>query len=174
MNTKLNNVCFEKQCSLTKRAIKALHAFFSNAMNSPGFTKSFSLLSLDNMTTLDYASRVIDGSNPDVMKTKEYTECEEEMSKLLDQFGDRDAQGKLKKDENGNVIINEQLLEFNEAKAKFDEKHAALIDRLSNNHTIVDTFLNEEMTITLVLFNEFDSYPETLPPTIISILEKLY
>lgn len=174
MNTKLNSVCFEKQCSLTKHAIKSLYAFFVDTMNKPGFSKAFSLLTLDNITALDYAQRVIDGSNPDVMQTKEYADCEEEMSKLLDQFGDRDAQGRLKKDENGNVIINEQLLEFNEAKAKFDEKHRTLIDRLSNNNAIVDAFLNEEMTITLVLFNEFDSYPETLPPTIISILEKLY
>lgn len=174
MNTKLNDACFEKSCSLTKRAIKSLYAFFTDTLNKPGFTKAFSLLTLDNIIVLDYACRVIDESNPDVTRTKEYKDCEAEMSKLLDQFGDRDSQGKLKRDENGNVIIGEQLLEFNEAKAKFDAAHTTIMERLENNNVMIDAFLNEEMTITLVLFNKFGDYPDNLPPSIISILEKLY
>lgn len=174
MNTKLNNTCIEKECEITNREAKILYAFFVNSLQQPGFSKTFSLLTIDNIKSLEYVVRVIDENAPSLDKVPRFKEYSDECEKLLQRFADRDEQGTVKRTADGGYEITEQYIEYNEEKAKLDEKYMDVVQRIAQDENLNNFYLDEKIKVILVLLDDFEKYPETLPPMIISILERMY
>jgi hypothetical protein len=174
MNTKLNSTCIEKECEITNREAKILYSFFINSLEQPGYSKTFSLLTLDNIKSLQYVVRVIDENAPSLEKVPRFKEYSDECEKLLQRFADRDEQGTVKRTADGGFEITEQYVEYNEEKAKLDETYMDVVQRIAQDENLQDFYLEEKIKVILVIPDDFENCPETLPPVIISILEKLY
>ena len=174
MNTKLNNTCIEKECEITNREAKILYTFFVNSTEQPGYSKAFSLLTIDNIKTLQYVNRIIDENAPSLNKVPRFKEYSDECEKLLQRFADRDEQGTVKRTADGGYEITEQYIEYQEEKKKLDDEYMDVVQRIAQDENLQDFYLEEKIKVILVLLDDFEKYPETLPPVIISILEKLY
>ena len=174
MNAKLNGKAYESECVMTRNEVKYLYDFCRQALNMPGYSKDFSLLLLDNHQTLAYMNDVIDNGMPNALSESRYKECEEEFKKILEQFGDRDSQGNLVHDEEGNIIINDQRIEFDEARDKLYEKYADVKASVEGSSKLAEKYMQEPVKVMLVLLNKFEDYPDTLPPNILRMFECYY
>ena len=174
MNSKLTNKCFEKDCTFTRAEIKLLLQYVQQSLQMPGLTKDYSLMLLDNFNILTYVGKCIDNGAPAIINKENYEACEKEFIQLLEQFGDRDDQGNLIRDEEGHIIINDQQVEFDEAKEAFMKKHEDVYNQVNLNETATDVYMNEKMTVRLVLLNNFEDYPDAIPPVILSLFERMY
>lgn len=168
------NKFIEKECKLTNGEIKSLFSFFSQAITNSGMSKLFSVLILENLQILEYAVRAIDKAAPSLDKIPGYEEYQKKCVALLERCCDRDTQGHPIKTADGGYQITEQIIEYEEEKEKLNNENNELIDKISHNESNYNFYMEEEEKIVLNLFDDFNDYPESLPPIIVGILQKLY
>lgn len=174
MNTKLNGKCFEKECELTNEEVCLLYTFFEQSLHAPGYTKTFSLLLLDNLESLHYAKQIIEDNAPKIENIPRFKEYQDKSIALLERCADRDEQGNVLRNENGEYKITEQLVEYLEAKKNLESEYDDIIERINHDEQLQFFYMQEKTKVILVMLDNFDDYPDALPPGFIRIIERFY
>ena len=96
-------------------------------------------------------------------KVKEY---QDGIKKLAFQYADRDEQGKTKVDPNGNPIVTEQIVEFQNAVQKYNEENKAVIDMANGANKFNQEYLSNSKEVKIFTLNSIEQCPDKLPPVL--------
>ena len=162
----------EKALVLKNGQVKGIYEYFVKILQQDGKNAVFSYMVYKNAEKLAPAYAEIMNKiyieNADVA----FQEFKKKASELIGQFADRDEQGNFKRDENGQIMITEQIAEFREADKKLAEENKELLEARQ-------TKINESMQY-LELTNEFSlltiqlsDFPNDAAPGIVGIFAEV-
>lgn len=103
---------------------------------------------------------------------KDFMKFRQDANSLIAQFADKDEQGNIKFDANGQVIITEQIAEFKEADRKLTEENKSILaarqEKINESMKYLD-MSNEYSLITLGL----SDFPNETAPGIVGIFAEV-
>lgn len=89
-------------------------------------------------------------------------------SDLIVKFADRDEQGNIKRDENGQIVITEQIAEFKEADKKLVEENKEMLDarQAKINESMKYLEMTNEYSLLTIKLSDF---PNDAAPAIVGL-----
>lgn len=101
-----------------------------------------------------------------------FQEFKKKASELVIAYADRDEQGNIKRDDNGQIVITEQIAEFKEADEKLVAENKEMLDarqaRINEIMKYLD--LNNEYTLLTIKLSDF---PNDAAPGIVGIFAEV-
>lgn len=101
-----------------------------------------------------------------------FQEFKKKASELVIAYADRDEQGNIKRDDNGQIVITEQIAEFKEADEKLVADNKEMLDarqaRINESMKYLD--LNNEYTLLTIKLSDF---PNDAAPGIVGIFAEV-
>jgi hypothetical protein len=101
-----------------------------------------------------------------------FQEFKKKASELVIAYADRDEQGNIKRDDNGQIVITEQIAEFKEADEKLVAENKEMLDarqaRINESMKYLD--LNNEYTLLTIKLSDF---PNDTAPGIVGIFAEV-
>ena len=164
----MNNNITLNTVTITNGAIKEFYEFCQQGTNSnQGINPTFSLCLVANEMLLRESYDKICGMLYDQSKDKDVQEYYKLHNELVFKFADRDNNGEIIKEQNGNPKITEMLVEFENESNALDKKYEEAIKKrdegFEKNNQVLAT------ASTLKVFNcELEQIPSNLPPRLVS------
>ena len=162
----------EKTLVLKNGQVKGIYEYFINVLQQDGKNAVFSYMVYKNAEKLatkygEIISKIYN-ENTDIA----FQEFKKKASDLIAQFADRDEQGNVKRDANGQVLITEQIAEFRDADKKLSEENKEM---LTARQTKIDESMkyldmtNEYLMLTIKL----SDFPNEAAPGIVGIFAEV-
>ncbi len=173
MNNRISDYAMEKQVKLSIAEIKVLDEYFRMMYTQAGASKNWSMLVLDNLNIFEMLDQIIETKlkAAGMMPPDRAEEYVAKKNELAAKFIDRDAQGEGKFGNNGEPIITDMIVEYNEAMAQLDKQYPEVVAYRPKDETVI---LEEEIEFMLVIPKEYRLLPEQLPPVLLAIFTKFY
>lgn len=155
---------------LTNYQIKQLYEDFTKKIYEDGVTAKYSWFLYKNYQILGNAYGALANEIFDERRDPDFQNMVNDQNELVLKYADRDEQANIKRDEHGNPIINDNIVEFNKENDKLlTTKYAALYEKLQNKDKINNAILTKQVDIELLVL-DISEFPATTPPFIVGLL----
>jgi hypothetical protein len=157
----------EKEVELTLGEIKGLYEYFLDVYRKEGVTVDWSIFVFKSLQMLSKPYEEIYKGEYNEQRDPQYPEYVKKLETLLRQYVDRDEQGNPKYDKNGEPIITEMIVEFQNEKKKLDEEFKDLVERVTKKAEINYKFLSQKVKIKMLKADK-NEIPNKIPPIIVN------
>lgn len=162
----------EKTITLKNGQVKGIYEYFVRILQQDGKNAVFSYMVYKNAEKLaakygEIISKIYN-ENADVA----FQEFKKKAGELIAQFADRDEQGNIKRDTNGQVLITEQIAEFRDADKKLSEENKEMLT--ARQAKIDESMKYLEMTNEYSLLTiKLSDFPNEAAPGIVGIFAEV-
>jgi len=158
----------QRLITLKNGQIKAIYEYFGNLLSKDGKNAEFSYMIYKNAEILSpmYAEIVnkIYNENAD----SEFQKFLQAGRELISKYADRDEQGNVITDTNGNPLVNEQIAEFNTENTALLEEYKAVISAREQRIKESVEYLETSYELNLFVVH-LENMPNDTQPAIVGI-----
>lgn len=155
---------------LSNYQIKQLYEDFAKKVYEEGITAKYSWFLYKNYQILGNAYAAIANEVFDERREPDFQNMLNDQNELVLKYADRDEQANIKRDERGNPVINDNIVEFNKENDQLlSTKYAALYEKLQNKEKFNHEILTRQVDIDLLVL-DVSEFPPTTPPYIVGLL----
>lgn len=161
-----------RKITLTNAQVQHLYQIFNEKMLAEGLSPLYSLFIYNNLNLLIPIYENITSRLFDERREPEFANLTSENNALVIKYADKDEQGNIVKDQNGNPKITENIVEFNNENTKLIQKYKSLYDKMQNKYEINAKILSETHEHELFTLN-LSEFPDKTPPFIIGLFANI-
>lgn len=158
----------QRLITLKNGQIKAIYEYFAKLLNEDGKNAAFSYMLYKNVEILNERYTDIIAKMYDEKTDAEFQNFRNKGSELVAKYADRNEQGEILLDTQGQPIINEMLAEFNTDREKLTEEFKPVL--ANREQRISETISMLETTYELNLYvTKIENMPNDTMPAIVGI-----
>lgn len=158
----------QRLITLKNGQIKAIYEYFAKLLNEDGKNAAFSYMLYKNVEILNERYADIIAKMYDEKSDVEFQNFRNKGSELVTKYADRNEQGEILLDTQGQPIIREMLAEFNTDREKLTEEFKPMLD--NREQRIAETISMLETTYELNLYvTKIENMPNNTMPAIVGI-----
>lgn len=158
-----------KEITLSNFQLKQLFEEFNRKLTEPGETAKYSWFMYQNCELLAKPYNEVLGKLFDERREPEFPEFYQKQQQLVMKYADRDEQNNIVHDQNGAPVINENIVEFNEANATLLKEYSTLYEKIQNKDK-VNYEVYKETNVYKLYCLELSEFPPRTTPFIVGIL----
>ena len=162
----------EKTITLKNGQVKGIYEYFINVLQQDGKNAVFSYMVYKNAEKLATKYNEIVSKIYNERADVAFQEFRKKAGEIVNQFADRDEQGNVVFDKNGQVVITEQIAEFKEADKKLTEENKAMLEarQAKINESVKYMEMTNEYSLLTIKLSDF---PNEAAPGIVGIFAEV-
>lgn len=157
-----------RNITLKKSEVKIIFEYFNKTLLEVGKNANYSFLCYKNVELMSDVYNNIVNSVYNEQMDHDFQKFIRSANELILNHADRDEQGEILRDNKGNIIINENLVEYTENLDKLKEEYKIAI---TNRDTMIKqsiSMLQEKVEFSLYC-TEIENFPSDTLPMIVGI-----
>jgi len=158
-----------REVTLSNFQLKQLFETLNRKLNDDGENAKFSWLVFKNCEILAKPYSDLMNELYDERREPEFPAFYQAQQALVQKYADRDEQNNIVVDGNNAPVINENIVEFNQANAALLEQYSDLYEKIKKKDEINFEIYNRQCTFTLHCM-ELSEFPARTIPFIVGLL----
>ena len=159
-----------REVTLSNFQLKQLFEEFNKRLNVPGDSAKYSWLIYKNCELMAKPYSDLINALYDERREPDFPAFYQAQQELVQKYADRDEQNNIiKNQETNQPVINENIVEFNQANNELCEKYSELCEKIKNKDQVNFEIFNKQNAFTLHCM-ELSEFPPQTPPFVVGIL----
>lgn len=159
----------KKTLKLKKIEVTQLFEEFNTLILKEGVSAKYSLFVYNNAQVLMPIWEQIAAEIYDERREPEFPKFIQQNNDIITKYADRDEQGNIVKDQNGQPMITEQIVEFNTAVETLNSTYKEMLERIAQKDEINKQVYLQEIEVELTCL-DIDEFPANTKPFVVGIL----